>query len=154
VKTVIPLDQLKSHIGHEIGVSDWFVIDQSRIDEFARVTGDDQWIHVDVERAHRERGGTVAHGLLVLSLFSVLARSTEPCIVGYSRSVNYGYDRVRFTNFVPVGARVRLHQHLKAVEPKAGGTAVTRHCVLEIESQVKPALVADWISVLYAQQAA
>ncbi len=145
----ISVDQLSAHVGQEIGVSDWITVEQRDIDDFARVTRDDQWIHIDLERAMRERGGTVAHGFLTLSFLSYLARSMSFRIAGVTHGVNYGFDKLRFTSFVPCGARVRLRQTLKAVEPKAGGTALTRHCVMDIEGSGKPALVADWITLVY-----
>lgn len=132
-------------------MSDWVTIEQHDIDDFARLTRDDQWIHIDRERAARERGGTVAHGFLTLSFLSYLARSLSFRIAGVTHGVNYGFDRLRFTSFVPCGARVRLRQTLKAVEPKAGGMALTRHCVMDIEGSDKPALVADWVTLVYAE---
>ena len=146
---VVELDDVATLVGRDLGTSDWIVIDQVMIDAFAQVTGDDQWIHVDVERATREQGGTVAHGFLLLSLLPVLTNRLPFRFAGVGRRVNYGFDRVRFTSFVRAGARVRLHQSISRVEPKAGGTAITRHCVVEVEGAEKPALVADWIGVLY-----
>lgn len=145
----ISLNQLHDYVGQEIGLSPWLTIGQGDIDDFARLTRDDQWIHIDQERAERERGGTVAHGFLTLSFLSYLARSMSFRLVDVTRGVNYGFDRLRFTSFVPSGARVRLRQTLTKVEPKAGGVALTRHCVIEVEGQEKPALVADWVGVFY-----
>jgi acyl dehydratase len=146
---VVDLSDAASLVGRDFGRSEWVRVDQALIDAFAKVSGDDQWIHVDVDRAQREHGGTVAHGFLTLSLLSALALQSSIRISGVRRRVNYGFDKVRFTSFVPAGARVRLHQTIKSVEPKAGGTAITRHCEIEVEGQEKPALVADWIGVLY-----
>ena len=146
---VISVNDLPGYQGREIGLSDWVTIGQQDIDDFARLTLDDQWIHVDRERAARERGGTIAHGFLSLSFLSYLARSMSFRIAGVTHGVNYGFDKLRFTSFVPSGARVRLRQTLKCVEPKAGGVALTRHCVMEIEGSDKPALVADWITLVY-----
>jgi acyl dehydratase len=148
---VVPVDELCQYVGQEVGMSDWVTIEQHDIDDFARLTRDDQWIHIDRERAARERGGTVAHGFLTLSFLSYLARSLSFRIAGVTHGVNYGFDRLRFTSFVPCGARVRLRQTLKAVEPKAGGMALTRHCVMDIEGSDKPALVADWVTLVYAE---
>ncbi len=145
----ISVDQLNSYVGKEIGLSPWVTIAQSDIDDFARLTHDDQWIHTDQERAKKERGGTVAHGFLTLSFLSYLARSMVFRIEGVTHGVNYGFDRLRFTSFVPSGARVRLRQTLHSVEPKAGGVALTRHCVIEIEGAQKPAMVADWVTLIY-----
>ena len=146
---VVEFDDVAKLIGRDLGTSDWIHIDQALIDAFAQVTGDDQWIHTDVERATREQGGTVAHGFLLLSLLAPLSSRVPFQFSGVGRRVNYGFDRVRFTSFVRAGARVRLHMSITQVEPKAGGTAITRHCVVEVEGAEKPALVADWIGVLY-----
>lgn len=151
---LVSVNQLSDYVGQEVGLSDWIQITQKDIDDFARVTLDDQWIHIDRERAQRERGGTVAHGFLTLSFLSYLARSTVFRISGVTHGVNYGFDRLRFTSFVPSDARVRLRQTLKSVEAKAGGTALTRHCVIEVEGQEKPALVADWVTLVYTDSAA
>jgi acyl dehydratase len=146
--TEIDLVDLPSLVGRELGVSDWLTVDQARIDRFAEVTGDRQWIHVDVERARREIGGPIAHGLLTLSLLPVLTAAALG-FRGITRGLNYGFDRVRFISPVPAGARIRSRHVLKAVEPKAGGIAVTQTCTVEIEGADKPALVCDWIGVFY-----
>jgi acyl dehydratase len=143
----IHLTELQAHIGRDLGHSDWLEVTQEHIDSFASLTGDDQWIHVDEERAKREMGGTVAHGLLTLSMLTSLALRTPVSIQGGSRRINYGFDRVRFTNFVPSGARVRLHQTLASVSSKPGGVLVSRHSEVEVEGHDKPALVADWLTL-------
>ncbi len=103
---------LAQYVGKEIGVSDWFTVDQAIIDKFAEATGDHQWIHVDVERAKREMPGgkTIAHGYLTLSLVPRLA-ATLLRVRKRSRGLNYGSNRVRFTGQVPAGSRVRLRQN-------------------------------------------
>lgn len=146
---LVSVSKLSDYVGQEIGTSGWVTIEQRDIDDFARLTRDDQWIHIDRERAARERGGTVAHGFLSLSFLSYLARAMSFRIADVTHGVNYGFDKLRFTSFVPCGARVRLRQTLKAVEPKAGGMALTRQCVMEVEGSDKPALVADWITLVY-----
>jgi len=113
----ISVGQLQDYVGQEIGLSPWVTIGQGDIDDFARLTRDDQWIHIDRERATRERGGTVAHGFLTLSFLSYLARSMAFRISGVTHGVNYGFDRLRFTSFVPSGARVRLRQTLTEWSP-------------------------------------
>jgi acyl dehydratase len=145
----ISLGDLAAWVGREIAVSDWLLVDQHRIDRFAEVTQDRQWIHVDVERARREIGGPIAHGLLTLSLLPALTASVVE-FEGVTRGLNYGFDRVRFLSPVAAGARIRSRHVLKAVEPKAGGVAVTQTCTVEIEGAEKPALVCDWIGVFYA----
>ena len=141
---------LEQHIGKDLGPSDWMVVDQSMIDKFADATGDHQWIHVDVERAKREMPGgqTIAHGYLTLSLVPRLA-STLVKVTQVSRGVNYGSNKVRFTNMVTVGSRVRARQKLTAVEPRAGGMQLTNEVTIEIDGQQRPACVAETISLIY-----
>ena len=139
---------IASLVGQEVGVSDWLEVTQERVDRFAQATGDHQWIHVDVERATRELGGPIAHGYLTLSLIAGLAPQIMT-VSGVARGINYGADRVRFTNTVPVGSRVRLRQEMLAAEPKAGGLQVRNRCTVEIEGQERPACVAETLSVLY-----
>jgi acyl dehydratase len=141
---------MTEHVGRKLGASDWFTIDQTMIDTFAATTGDDHWIHVDVERARRElpAGRTIAHGLLTLSLVPKLQR-TIWTIAKRGRGLNYGYNRVRFTGPVPVGSRVRLHQTLKAAEPADGAVRMTFESTVEVEGASRPALVAETIVLIY-----
>ena len=142
---------LARYVGQEIGVSDWFTVDQAIIDKFAEATGDHQWIHVDVERARREMPGgkTIAHGYLTLSLVPRLA-ATLYHVKKRSRGLNYGSNRVRFTGQVPAGSRVRLHQTIKAVEPvEGGGVRITSESTMEVEGAARPALVAETISMQF-----
>ncbi len=143
-------EELPSLTGQEMGVSDWVSIDQDRINKFADATGDHQWIHVDVERAKKEMPGgkTIAHGYLTLSLIPMLGAEIMR-ITGVSRGINYGSNKVRFTNMVPVGSRVRGRQKLLAVEPKGGGLQLTNEMTIEIEGQDRPACVAETISLVY-----
>ena len=143
----IALQDLPNHIGRE-AVSEWLQITQERVNQFADATGDHQWIHVDVERATREIGGPIVHGFLTLSLLPHLGSGLLP-VSGVARGINYGSDKVRFMNMVAVGKRVRLHEKLVAVEPKAGGLQLRKSCTIEIEGEAKPALVAETITVLY-----
>lgn len=140
----------RAHIGQEIAVSDWLLIDQARINGFAEVTGDHQWIHVDVERARRESpfGAPIAHGYLTLSL---LAKFAQECIsvAGVKLAVNYGLNRVRFTNPVKVDSRVRARFTLQAVEDIAGGAQLTWVTTIDIEGGEKPACVAEMLSRWY-----
>jgi len=144
----IELKDLGSLVGQETGVSEWLEISQERVNKFAEATGDHQWIHVDVERATREIGGPIAHGYLTLSLLPFLSAGLMP-VKGVTRGINYGSDKVRFTNMVRVGKRVRLRQKLIGVEPKSGGVQVKNLCTIEIEGEERPACVAETISVLY-----
>ena len=142
--------ELSKHVGEEMGVSEWVKVDQDRVNKFADATGDHQWIHIDVERAKREMptGGTIAHGYLTLSLIPMLS-SQIMRIDGVSRGINYGSNKVRFTNMVPTGARVRARQKLLAVEPKGAGMQLTNEVAIEIEGQDRPACVAETISLVY-----
>jgi acyl dehydratase len=135
-------------VGTEVGVSDWLQVTQERVNLFADATGDHQWIHVDVERATREIGGPIAHGYLTLSLIPHLSAGMLP-VKGVTRGINYGSDKVRFTNMVRVGKRVRLRQKLIGVEPKGGGVQIKNLCTIEIEGEERPACVAETMSVLY-----
>jgi acyl dehydratase len=144
----VKIEDLSSMIGQETGVSDWLEITQERVNQFADATGDHQWIHIDVERATREIGGPIAHGYLTLSLIPHLSAGLMP-VKGVTRGINYGSDKVRFTNMVRVGKRVRLRQKLIGVEPKSGGTQVKSLCTIEIEGEERPACVAETIGVLY-----
>jgi acyl dehydratase len=141
---------LAQYLGKEIGVSDWFTVDQEIIDKFADATGDHQWIHVDVERAKREMPGgkTIAHGYLTLSLVPRLAQ-TIYCVKKRSRGLNYGSNRIRFTGQVPAGSRIRLRQKIKAVDPVEGGVRITSESTVEVEGSERPALVAETIGMQF-----
>ncbi len=146
-----PKDLLQ-HVGRELGPSEWLTVDQATIDRFADATGDHQWIHVDVERARREMpdGKTIAHGYLTLSLVPRMA-ATLMTITKRSRGINYGTNKVRFTNVVPAGSRIRLRQRILNVEEVPGnGIRMASEVVVEIEGQERPALVAEIINLRYA----
>jgi acyl dehydratase len=150
--TVERPEELLQHVGRELGPSEWITVEQAMIDKFADATGDHQWIHVDVERAKREMPGgkTIAHGYLTLSLVPRLA-ATLLRVTKRRHGLNYGSNKVRFTNTVPVGARIRLTQRLAKVEPVPGnGFRVTSEMTVEIEGQERPALIAEVIGVQYA----
>jgi acyl dehydratase len=144
VKTVETAADLQPLVGREIGVSDWLTIDQAMIDAFADLTGDRQWIHVDVVRAGEAMPGgrTIAHGYLVLSL---VPRMQIYRIARFSRALNYGLDRLRFTGPTPSGSRVRQRQTIKALERLEGAWRVVNACTIEVEGQAKPAIVADQV---------
>lgn len=142
---------LRDYIGKEIGISDWFTVDQAIIDKFADATGDHQWIHVDVERAKREMPGgrTIAHGYLTLSLVPRLAQTIYR-VKQRSRGLNYGSNRIRFTGQVPAGSRIRLRQKIKSVESVGGGgVRITSESTIEVEGVNRPALVAETISLQF-----
>jgi acyl dehydratase len=144
----VSVDGLAGLVGKEVGVSDWVLIDQQRVNMFAEATGDHQWIHVDVERADREMGGPIAHGYLTLSLIPFLSAGLLN-VEGVVRGINYGSNRVRFTNMVRIGKRVRLRQKLLSAESKSGGIQLVSECTIEIEGEERPACVAETLSVIY-----
>ena len=146
----VAFDDLPGLAGQEIGVSEWTEISQDRINKFADATGDHQWIHVDVERAKKEMPGgkTIAHGFLTLSLIPMLGAQIMK-VTGVTRGINYGSNKVRFTNTVPVGSKVRGRQKLVSVEPRAGGLQLVNEFTVEIEGQDRPACVAESITLLY-----
>ncbi|EEA00702.1 MaoC domain protein dehydratase [Burkholderia sp. H160] len=144
---------LEDFVGRELGVSNWIVVDQARIDAFAQCTGDTQWIHVDVERAKRASpfGGTIAHGYLTLSLLAALAIEIGVIPGDASAGLNYGLDKVRFMTPVKAGARVRNRATLLAVDRKSGGRIIVRMAnELQIDGEDKPALVAETLAMLVA----
>jgi acyl dehydratase len=143
-------ESLPSLSGTEIGVSDWLEITQARINQFAEATGDHQWIHVDVERAKKEMPGgkTIAHGYLTLSLIPGLTGGMLR-IEGITRGINYGSNKVRFTNMVPVGSRVRARQKLLKAEARSGGMQLINEVTIEIEGQERAACIAETISLIY-----
>ena len=149
---VIGRDAYLKLVGTEIGVSSWRVVDQPRIDTFAEVTEDHQFIHVDPERAARETpfGGTIAHGFLTLSLLSTFAYEVLPTVEGVAMSVNYGFDKLRFISPVKAGARVRGRFHLAEATWRNPKELLSRtNASIEIEGVQRSALVADWLGLLY-----
>lgn len=144
------LADMQDYLGREIGLSEWLMIDQASINTFARLTRDEQWIHVDPERSAKNSPykTTIAHGFLVLSYASHFARE---CMVlkRVGMGVNYGLDKVRFTNAVPVGAKIRGRISLLEYENREGGAKYKLKVIIELERQEKPACVAEWIGVAY-----
>jgi acyl dehydratase len=146
------INDYAAQVGKEIGVSDWVMVDQDRINKFADATGDHQWIHVDVERAKKEMPGgkTIGHGYLTLSLVPMLTHSISH-VKKVSRGINYGSNKVRFTSPVPAGSRVRARQKLIAADPVQGnGMRFTAEITIEIEGQERPACIAEVMSIQYA----
>jgi acyl dehydratase len=147
VRIIASIDEAQTAAGTELGVSDWLTVDQARIDAFAAATGDDQWIHVDRQRAEAESpyGTTIAHGLLTLSLVPALSKQ---CFVvdNAKMGVNYGLNTVRFVAPVPAGSRVRVRSQLVDVTPVSDSTVhlTVRHTV-EMDGSDKPAAVAEMI---------
>ena len=148
---VTSLDEIRSRIGDEVGVSSWLTIDQQRIEEFADATEDRQFIHTDPEAAAQTPfGGTIAHGFLSLSMLSRMAAEGMLVPDNVKMAVNYGLDRVRFIKPVRSGKRIRGRFRLDSVEEKAPGQLLLRHTVtVEIEGEEKPALTAEWLGLLF-----
>ena len=149
------MKKLEEQIGKEMGVSDWIMISQDLVDRFGRLTLDEQWIHMDVERARKfnPETGTIAHGFLTLSLVSHIMKQvvTEPLNqIGFKfkSTINYGVNRLRFVNPVSVGSRIRGRIVLNAVEATAKGVQTTFGVTIEIEGFDRPAMVSEHV-ILY-----
>ena len=150
MSNVVSTDQLGDYIGKEVGLTDWFEIDQDRINNFAEATGDFQYIHVDEERASETPfGATIAHGFLTLSLLSKLSSMSggiklENSVMG----INYGLNKVRFLNPVKVNSKIRARFELISAEEKKPNHYLLKHNVtVEIEGEEKPALIAEWLGM-------
>ncbi|MGH8630442.1 MAG: MaoC family dehydratase [Burkholderiales bacterium] len=144
------LSALEACKGRELVVSDWLEVTQQMVDAFAEVTGDPQWIHIDVTRSRRESpfGTTIAHGFLTVSLLSLfLNRSVV--FRGTRMGVNYGFNKLRFTAPVKVGSRLRARFRVDELEAIEGGTQILWGVTMECEGQKKPVLVAEWLTRRY-----
>lgn len=150
MKTVAVSD-LQSLVGTEVGTSEWIMVDQDRINVFADVTEDHQFIHINEDMAKMTPfGGTIAHGFLTLSLLAKFSESAGIVIEGVKMGVNYGFEKVRFLAPVPSGSKVRGHFTLKnADEKKPGQHLLTYEVTVEIEGGEKPALIADWLGMQF-----
>lgn len=144
------LSEIDQYVGKELGVSNWTMVDQSRIDQFAECSGDRQWIHVDVARAKQESPyrATIAHGYLTLALVAPLQMEIGAVPVDSAAAFNYGLDKVRFLAPVRAGDRVRLRVTLINVEWKGGGLVLKTSNTLEIEGSDKPALIAESLALI------
>jgi acyl dehydratase len=151
-KPPISLADYQALVGREVGVSSWHLVDQQRIDVFADVIEDHQFIHVDPGRAKAETsfGTTIAHGFLTMSLMSIMSYEVMPVISGTTMGVNYGFDKLRFISPVRSGSRVRGRFTLADVKLRKPKELQSRtNVTIEIEGGEKPALVADWIGLIY-----
>lgn len=147
----ITLEQYRSKTGEEIGVSRWFELDQSRINDFAEITEDRQFIHLDPEAAAKTPfGGTVAHGYLTLSMLSAMAYDAVPVIQDATMGVNYGFNKLRFLSPVRSGKRIRgVFKVLDVSNHSSGGIQTIFAVTVEIEGEAKPALSAEWITLQF-----
>ena len=151
-KPPISLAAYRGMVGHEVGVSSWHLLDQSRINLYADVIEDHQFIHVDPERAKRETafGTTIAHGFLTMSLMSIMSYEVMPVIAGTTMGVNYGFDKLRFISPVKAGSRLRGRFVLAQAKLRKDRELQSRTQVtVEIEGQERPALLADWLGLIY-----
>jgi acyl dehydratase len=147
--TLNGVDEVKQHVGKEIGTSDWVEVTQDDINAFADVTGDHQWIHVDVERAKETPfGGTIAHGYYTLSLLPKFTYDLFS-LEGFAFALNYGANRVRFPSPLPVGSKVRVKLELTNVEDVTGGIQMTTTATFEREGGEKPVCVAEALTRAY-----
>ena len=146
----ITLDELKASVGGEARFSKWFELTQEKIDLFADATEDWQWIHVDPERAAKETpfGSSIAHGFLTLSMLSAMTYDASPTVKGAAMGVNYGFNRIRFTNPVKAGQRVRAKFVLReVVERQPGAWMTTSGVTVQIEGEGRPAITAEWLGL-------
>jgi acyl dehydratase len=151
-KNPISCSAYQDIVGNEVGVSSWHLIDQKRINVYADVIEDHQFIHIDPERAKDKTpfGTTVAHGFLTMSLMSIMSYEVMPVIQGTTMAVNYGFDRLRFISPVPAGSHVRGRFTLTEATLRKPTELLSRtNVAIEIEGKTKPALVADWLSLIY-----
>jgi acyl dehydratase len=149
VLTLNGVDDIKSRVGQELGVSGWHEVTQDAIDAFADVTGDHQWIHVDVERARQTPfGGTIAHGYYTLSLVPMFTYGLFT-VEGFAFGLNYGVNKVRFPAPLPVGSKVRMRAAIASVEDVPGGIQMATACTFEREGGDKPVCVAETLARLY-----
>lgn len=138
----ISVNEVGTLVGQNVGKSEWFAIDQSRVNGFADSTNDQQWIHVDVERANRERDGTIAHGYLVLSLVPYLLDQVIT-VTDTKMVFNYGIDRVRFLGETKVGDEIRLSVEVSQVQAKQKGVLIGYECTVESRATGNPLCVAQ-----------
>ena len=147
--TLNGIDDVKAHVGQELGTSRWDDVTQEKVDAFADATGDHQWIHVDPERAKQTPfGGTIAHGYYTLSLAPMFTYELFE-VTGIAFGVNYGLNRVRFPAPLPVGSRVRMRAELSAVDDVPGGVQLTTTLTFEREGESKPVCVAESLARVY-----
>ncbi len=144
-------ERLFELVGQELGTSAWFEVGQNRIDQFAEVTEDRQFIHVDtVKAAESPFGGTIAHGMLTLSMIVYLCSEFVPAVEGVRMVVNYGFDRVRFAAPVRSGKRIRAVVRLLDAKERSGQILVKVKVTIKVEDETKPALVAEWLTMHFS----
>ena len=146
--TIVPRSELASYVGKSLGEGPWFTIDQDRINGFADVTVDHQYIHVDIEKARQTPfGGTIAHGFLTLSLIVHLTEDVMLAPQEATMTMNYGFDKIRFLNPVKTGSRVRARVSIGDVTEKGPNVLIKQIVEVEIEGADKPALIGEWLTM-------
>ena len=150
LRIIKSIEDAKALVGEEVGLSDWAVIDQHRVDQFAEATADHQWIHVDTERAAKEMpdGKSIAHGYLTLALIPALTGNFIE-VKNLARAINFGLNKVRFYAPVPVGSRVRGRAKVLQARQRAGALLLTSEVRIEVEGQRKPACVAETLGMYF-----
>ena len=150
LEVIRSVEDAKALEGKEIGISDWVVIDQERIDQFAKATDDYQWIHVDAERAAKElpNGKTIAHGYLTLALIPTLTAQFVH-VENVAQTINFGCNTIRFYTMVPVGSRVRARATVKQARKRGGALHLLSEVKIEVEGQRKPACVAETLGMYF-----
>ena len=150
MRIITSIDDAKALVGEEVGLSDWAVVDQHRIDQFAEATADHQWIHVDIERAAKEMpdGKTIAHGYLTLALIPSLTGKFIH-VENLARAVNFGLNKVRFYAPIPVGSRLRARAKVLQARQRAGALLLTSQIRIEVEGQQKPACIAETLGMYF-----
>ncbi|SUZ85458.1 uncharacterized protein METZ01_LOCUS38312 [marine metagenome] len=145
----LSVDQLNDYIGEEVGISEWLLVDQERINQFAEATGDHQYIHVDAERAAQTPfGTTIAHGFLTMSLMVLMGYEGSTKLKNSVMGINYGFDKLRFINPVKVNSKIRGRFRLISAEEKNTNQWLLKHNItVEIAGEEKPALVAEWLGM-------
>ena len=145
----LSVDQLNDYIGEEVGISEWLLVDQERINQFAEATGDHQYIHVDSERAAQTPfGTTIAHGFLTMSLMVLMGYEGSTKLKNSVMGINYGFDKLRFINPVKVNSKIRGRFRLISAEEKNTNQWLLKHNItVEIAGEEKPALVAEWLGM-------
>ena len=150
-RVVNGIEELRMLLGQELGVSDWLPVSQDLIDRYADISGDHQWIHVDVERATRGTPfkSTIAHGFLTVTLLTRLVRDAVEVRGDFKMTINYGFNRLRFVSPVPAGSRIRARVAPQGIKDVEGGVEVTWQVTIEVEGGTKPAVAAEWLGRYY-----
>ncbi|WP_208541636.1 MULTISPECIES: MaoC family dehydratase [Bartonella] len=154
MQRTIAIQDIKNFIGKEIGLSQWRLVTQDMINQFASATDDHQWIHVDEEKAKKTPfGGTIAHGFLTLSLLSTLAYEALPKLKGATMGINYGFDKIRFVSPVKTGAQIRARFILDNAKIRPSGRVVLHYkTTIEINKLKNPALIAHWLIIAMIEE--